>query len=111
MGIKFFSGQTIAFKAYLDVTVGVDGRGQSYKQTLRVDPKDSMDKYLRKNTHFWRTFMMRGQHKCIVSIQNKGDEDTIYVAPDDINKSFIDNGVYKSCQISLIEYRNMRVDN
>ena len=54
--------------------------------------------------------MMRGQHKCIVSIQNKGDEDTIYVAPDDINKSFIDNGVYKSCQITLIEYRNMRVD-
>jgi hypothetical protein len=70
-----------------------------------------MDKFLRKSTHFWRTFMMRGQHKCIVSIQNKGDEDTIYVAPDDINKSFIDNGVYKSCQIALIEYRNMRVDN
>lgn len=53
--------------------------------------------------------MMRGQHKCIISITNKGDDESTYVAPDDIEKSFIDNGVYKGCHLSLIEYRNMKM--
>jgi len=29
--IKLFQGQVIAFRAYMDITVMVDGRGQSYK--------------------------------------------------------------------------------
>jgi len=65
----------------MNITVSIDGRGQSYKTNLTVDPQEKLESSLKYKTHFWRTFMMRGQQKCMVIVSNKGEEDAI-VAPD-----------------------------
>jgi len=85
--VKSFAGTPIAFKVYMDITVAIDGRGQSYKCQLRVDPKEQLESTLKQKTHFWKTFMSRGGHKCIVVIQHKNEEDAI-VAPDFFKQSF-----------------------
>jgi len=36
--------------------------------------------------------MMRGNHKCIVMIQNKGEDEDTIVAPDFFDKSFAEIG-------------------
>ena len=70
-----------------------------------------MDRSLRKNTHFWRTFMTRGQHKCIVSAQNKGsEEETIYISPEDLDKTYQENGIATNCVITLFEFRGNILD-
>lgn len=70
--VKVFMNQTIAFKAYMSISVCVEGRGQSYHQQLQVDPLDQLERTMKSKTHFWKTFMMRGNHKCMVVIHQKG---------------------------------------
>jgi len=65
----------------MDIQVSVDGRGQSFKTKLTVDPKEKMEATLRAKTHFWKNFMMHGNPKCMVSVNNKNDEDSL-VPPD-----------------------------
>ena len=59
--VKAFSSQTIAFRVSMNITVAIEGRGQSYKTSLTVDPSEKLETSLKAKTHFWRTFMMRGQ--------------------------------------------------
>lgn len=50
--------------------------------------------------------MTRGQHRCIVSAQNKGtDEETIYISPDQLDKTYAENGIATNCVITLYEFR------
>ena len=70
-----------------------------------------MDRFLRKNTHFWKIFMTRGQNKCIVGFVNKGEnKETTYIAPDDLDKSFLDNGVSNLCQITLYDITRINLN-
>lgn len=86
----------------------IDGRGQSYKLPLKVDPKDSLDKYMRKNTHFWkifmsRTFMSSGQNRCVAAFLNKGEKEQQFIEPDQLEQTFEDLGITNQCQITLYE--------
>jgi len=85
--VKFLANKTIAFKVYMDIQVQVEGRGQSYKTKLQVDPMEKLELCLRAKTIFWKQFMMRGAQKCIVTVENK-NEDQIIVAPDFFKQSF-----------------------
>jgi hypothetical protein len=38
--VKIFTQKTIAFKVFMNITVAIDGRGQSYKTNLTVDPME-----------------------------------------------------------------------
>ena len=38
MQAKFLHGTTIGFKVYMEIHVGIEGRGQSYKTQLTIDP-------------------------------------------------------------------------
>jgi len=58
--VKAFANQEVAFRVYMTITVAIDGRGQSYKQKLTVDPQERLQTCLKGKTHFWKTFMMRG---------------------------------------------------
>ena len=60
MPVKTFVNQTIAFKAYMSISVCVEGRGQSYHQQVQVDPMDKLERTMRQKTHFWKSFMSRG---------------------------------------------------
>ena len=91
----------------MDITVAVSGRGQSYKTNLKIDPADILETALRTKTHFWKTFMNRGQNKCLVVVSNKNEEDT-YVAPDYFDKSFGQIGVTQGAQIQLVEIKNIQ---
>ena len=90
----------------MNIDVAIEGRGQSYKQHLSVDPKESLDQCLRNKTHFWKTFMARGQQKCLVVVSNKNEEDII-VAPDFLNKCFQDIGVTQGADIILHDMKNI----
>lgn len=90
--MKVLAGKIVAFRVYMDIQVSIDGRGQSYKATLKVDPKEKMDSCLRFRTHFWKNFMQRGQNKCLVYVQNKNEEDII-VGPDFFKSPFSEIGV------------------
>ena len=106
--VKVFMNQTIAFKAYMSISVCVEGRGQSYHQQLQVDPMDLLERTMKSKTHFWKTFMMRGNQKCMVVIHHKGagkDVEPEFVHPDSLNSSFKDIGVADKCQITLVELR------
>jgi len=85
--VKNYTNKQIGFQVYMDITVAVSGKGQSYKTSLKIDPADILENTLRTKTHFWKTFMKRGQNKCLVVVSNKNEEDT-YVAPDYFDKSF-----------------------
>ena len=104
--VKSFQDQTIAFKVSINIDVCIDGRGQSYKSNLTVDPMEKLDSCLKSKTHFWKTFMMRGNHKCLVAVTNKNEEDTI-VAPDFFKQSFKEIGVSHGTQITLHEFKNL----
>lgn len=41
--VKVFADKSLAFKAFMNISVEVMGRGQSYKQSLTVDPKDGLE--------------------------------------------------------------------
>lgn len=110
MPAKDFQGQLIAFKIYLDISVTVEGRSYTYKQFLQVDPKDKFEKTMRTRTHFWNTFMLRGQYKCIVMVQYKGKEEDIYIAPNSFEKTFEDLNIASGGQITLVELRNYKSD-
>jgi len=90
----------------MNLTVLIDGRGQSYKTNLTVDPLEKLETCLKNKTHFWRTFMMRGQHKCMVVVENKGEE-PIIVAPDYFRQSFQEIGVCHTATITLYEVKNL----
>ena len=106
--VKVFMNQTIAFKAYMSISVCVEGRGQSYHQQLQIDPMDQLERTMKSKTHFWKTFMMRGNQKCMVVIHHKGaakDQEPEFVHPDSLNSTFKDIGVADKCQITLVELR------
>lgn len=105
--VKIFMNQCIAFKAYMDITVCVEGRGQSYHQQMKVDPLDQLERTMKSKTHFWKTFMMRGNHKCMVVVNHKGvkDQEPEFVHPDSLSHTFKDIGVADKCQITLVELR------
>ena len=94
----------------MNISVSVDGRGQSYKTNLIVDPLEQLESCFKTKTHFWNTFMMRGQHKCMVIVTNKNEEDTI-VAPDYFKQSFKDIGVAQGAQIVLHEFKNFNLSD
>lgn len=48
--------------------------------------------------------MSRGQNKCIAGFLNKGDAENTYVAPDELEKSFAENGVANNCLITLYSF-------
>lgn len=102
--MKSLAGKNIAFRVYMDIQVSIDGRGQSYKASLKVDPKEKMDSSLRYRTHFWKNFMQRGQNKCLVYVQNKNEEDII-VGPDFFKSPFSEIGVQSGSQITLYEIK------
>ena len=76
----------------MNLEVSIDGRGQSYKCNITVDPAEKLETSLKNKTHFWRTFMMRGQQKCLVLVTNKNGEE-IGVPPDFFKQSFKNIGV------------------
>lgn len=93
----------------MNIKVAIEGRGQSYKCALTIDPMEQLEICLKNKTHFWKTFMMRGQHKCIVIVTNKIDkssEDTI-VGPDFFKQSFKEIGVFQGAEIVLHEIKNI----
>ena len=67
---------------------------------------EQLESCFKTKTHFWKTFMMRGQHKCMVVVSNKNEEDAI-VAPDYFKTSFKELGVTQGAQIVLHEFRNI----
>lgn len=52
--VKDVQNYTIAFRVKIEFTIKVDGRGQSFLANLKVDPKDQLDRTMKKNTHFWK---------------------------------------------------------
>lgn len=88
------------------ITVAIEGRGQSYKCNITVDPMEPLETSLKSKTHFWKTFMMRGQQKCLVMVVNKNEEDII-VAPDCFKQTFKQIGIQNGSDIVLHEYKNM----
>lgn len=55
--------------------------------------------------------MMRGQHKCLVTIENKGEDEPTIIAPDYFSKTFFEIGAANSAKITLIEYKNYQYDS
>lgn len=111
MMAKDFANSLVAFKIYLDISVTVEGRSYTYKQFLQVDPMDKFEQTMRTRTHFWNTFMLRGQYKCIVMVQYKGKDDDIYIAPNCFEKTFEELGIMSNAQITLVELRNYKSDD
>ena len=72
---------------------------------------DKFEQTMRTRTHFWNTFMLRGQYKCIVMVQYKGKDDDIYIAPNCFEKSFEELGIMSNAQITLVELRNYKSDD
>lgn len=107
MNVKQFQGHTIAFKTYMNLRVEVDGRGQTFKSSVSVDPKDIVDTTIRQKTLFWKQFIMRGQPKAFVQIKYKGNRDDEFIPPDCLDKSFKDNNVTTDSTLNLIEMRNI----
>jgi hypothetical protein len=63
---------------------------------------------MKVKTHFWKTFMMRGNNKCMVVVHHKGgakDQEPEFVHPDSLTSTFKDIGVADKCQITLVELR------
>jgi hypothetical protein len=58
--IKSWANKTIAYKVFMEVTVYIEGRGHSYRTSMKVDPKEVFESSLKAKTHFWKTFMCRG---------------------------------------------------
>ena len=101
--VKNLTGQTIAFRVRIEFTIKVDGRGQSFLATLKVDPKDQLDRTLKKNTHFWKQFMCGASPKCLMMVANKGEEDMEPVTPDSFQHDFASNGVFDKATVTLYE--------
>ena len=61
---------------------------------------------MRAKTMMWNTFMTRGQNKCIIMVEYKGQkEEDAYVAPNSFDKTFEELGIHSGGQITLIEMR------
>ncbi len=105
--VKAFANQEIAFRVYMTLTVAIDGRGQSYKQKLTVDPLERLQSCLKSKTHFWKTFMMRGQHKCLVMVAANKNAGAIIVPPDFFAQTFKEIGVINGSDIVLHEVKNL----
>jgi len=58
----------------MEVSVHIEGRGTSYRTSIRVDPKEPFEKAMRSKTHFWKHFMPRGAPKCLCMIATKGGD-------------------------------------
>ena len=64
------------FKCWLEVTVLVNGKEQSCKTTIKVDPSDIFIKSMSEQTHFWKTFVARTKNYFVViSNKSNGDDD------------------------------------
>lgn len=106
--VKVFMNQTIAFKAFMNISVCVEGRGQSYNQQMQVDPMDQLERTMKQKTHFWKTFMCRGTQRCMVVLHHKSKEASAepdFVHPDSMNDTFRAVGATDKCQITLVEVR------
>jgi hypothetical protein len=104
--VKIYQDTLIAFRVYMAISVAIEGRGQSYKCNIIVDPMEPLQTSLKNKTHFWKTFMMRGHQKCLVMVMNKNEEDII-VAPDCFTKTFKEVGVQHGSDIVLHEFKNL----
>ena len=93
----------------MNLRVEVDGRGQTFKSSVSVDPKDIVDTTMRKQTHFWRQFIVRGQPKAFVQIKYKGNRDDEFIPPDSLDKSFQDNNVATDSTLNLVEMRSFHM--
>ena len=87
----------------MEVRVKVDGRGQSFQANLLVDPKDQLDAIMKKNTHFWKQFMSGSTPKCLMMIQNKGQDEGEVILPENFNKDFMFNNIFDRAQVTLYE--------
>jgi len=94
----------------MNITVAIEGRGQSYKTNLVVDPMEKLENSLKSKTHFWKTFMQRGQHKCIVMVTQKNEEDII-VPPNFFKQSYKEIGVHTGADIILHEIKNFDMNS
>jgi hypothetical protein len=101
--VKSLAGQTIAFRVYMEIRVRVDGRGQSFQSLLQVDPKDQLDVHMKKNTHFWKQFMAGSSPKCLMMVQNKGQDEGEVILPENFGKDFITNNILDKAQVTLYE--------
>jgi ribosomal protein L25 (general stress protein Ctc) len=107
--VKDFADKTMAFKAFMKISVEVFGRGQSYKTQLYVDPKDPLEATLKKRTLFWKTFMTEGNLKCaLMVISDDKEQEDVLVEPEDFQKTFLENNVSHNATLLLVELRNMR---
>ena len=91
----------------MEINVQIEGRGHSYRTSVRVDPKEAFEKSMRQKIHFWKSFMPRGAPKCLCMIELKGEEDMIGVAPDMFGQSFQEIEIQHNATIVLHEYKNL----
>ena len=87
----------------MEVRVKVDGRGQSFQAALLVDPKDQLDAHMKRNTHFWKQFMTGTTPKCLMMVQNKGQDEGEVVHPENFGKDFYSNNIFDKAQVTLYE--------
>ena len=104
--VKFYKAQTIAFRIWLEIEVSVNGKGQSFKATMNVDPKDNFEQTMIKNTHFWNR-LVRGNNKFIAMITNKHDDNDIPIPPEKYNSTFETLGIYDKAVVVLYDLRAM----
>ena len=58
---------------------------------------------MKKNTHFWKIFMSRGQNRCVAAFVNKGQKEQHFIEPDQLEQTFEDLGITNQSQITLYE--------
>ena len=104
--VKYLHGVTIAYKLYMEITVSIDGRGQSYKTQVQIDPKERLEDTLAQRTHFWKTFMTKGAEKCFCTILRKTDEEESIINPNNYSKTFLELDVHHGTKITLFEMKN-----
>lgn len=93
----------------MEIEVSVNGKGQSFKATMNVDPKDTFEQTMLKRTHFW-TRIMRGSNKYLVIVSNKHSEE-FPIGPEDYNKEFHALGIYDKAQVVLYDSRIMDMED
>ena len=58
---------------------------------------------MRKNTHFWKIFMSRGQQRCVAAFTNKGEKEQNFIEPEKLEQTFEELGIKNQAQITLFE--------
>lgn len=102
--VKALTGMTIAFRVNMEFNIKVDGRGQSFQvSSLKVDPKDELDRTMRQKTHFWKSFMSGSTPRCLMMVSNKGQEEIEGIAPENFHGNFMSNGIFDKANVTLYE--------